>query len=173
MWILIGLGVLGLGLWAVSKHTEAATVVGNPAGPLGNEPNFATWDSIFTAEGNRYGVSPVVLKALAWVESNWNPGAVNDSASPPSFGIMQISCADAGGGQCQAGEFNLPDWPPPGGNQALLDPATSIHYGAELMGANLAEAGGDLNGAIAIYNSGSTDDPVYVAKVNKAITMLS
>ncbi len=157
--------------------STSAEVIGNPHGPLGGNPRFGAYDALFTQWGGQYGVSPLLLKAIAFTESTLNPNAANTSdPTDPSYGLMQISCKPDGSGGCQANEFNLTGWPPAGGPQGLLDPATSIRLAAELMGKNLAQTQGNTWRAVAEYNSGRPrvhDDPVYVAHVQRFVQELT
>src|ERR1700675_4146333 len=76
--------------------------------------------------GERYGVSPQLLYALARVESSLNPAAANNShrKGPGSYdiGLMQINSSP------------LPRLARHGINEAdLYDPCTNIHVGAWLL----------------------------------------
>jgi len=147
--------------------------LGAQNGEMASFVNFASFDSLFRAAGSQYGVDPLILKAIACQESSLNPAAVNNgNPSDPSYGLMQISCEPDGNGGCLQGEFNFADWPPSGGPNALLDPSTSIHYAAELMAENLSATGGNVWQAVAMYNSGSTNDPAYVSRVSHFYTLM-
>ena len=141
--------------------------VGNQSQALLAYQNFRTFDGLFIAAGQKWGVDPMVLKAIALQESSLNPRAANVSnPADPSYGLMQMSCMPDGHGGCLANEFNLVGWPPASA-AALFDPAISVDLGAQLLAQNLRATGGDYAHAIAMYNSGSTYDPAYVAAVQQ------
>ncbi len=161
----------GFGVLAGGSMTDTASnttgALGAQTGELKGVPNFAAFDALFRAQGAEYGVRPIVLKAIALQESSLRPDAANTSdPADPSYGLMQISCMPDGAGGCLPGEFNFPDWPPVGGQASLFDPAVAIHYAAELMAENLRATGGNYAAAVQMYNSGGTNDPAYLARIN-------
>lgn len=146
----------------------AGVIVGQQNGVCAQVPNFRSFDDLFLAYGEQYKVNPVLLKAIALRESTLNPQAKNEEdPRDPSYGLMQISCMPDGQGGCKAREFRIDGWPPPNGKADLYEPAVSIRYAAEIMAANLAETRGNIWEAVAMYNSGTRVDPVYVAAVKK------
>lgn len=162
----------GVTMLETTNGTVASGPLGTQAGELKGVPGFAAYDGLFRAQGAAYGVDPLALKAIALQESSLNPRAVNNATpGDPSYGLMQISCMPDGQGGCLANEFNLPDWPPSSA-AALFDPGTSIHYAAEIMAANLGATGGNMAQAVAMYNSGSTVDPAYVAGVQHFYSLM-
>lgn len=153
-------------------YTASSGALGVQSGALKGVPNWTAFDAIFRAEGAKYGVDPLLLKAIALQESTLNPSATNTSnPADPSYGLMQISCMPDGNGGCLPNEFNLSDWPPSSAG-ALLSPRESIHYGAEIMAQNLAATGGNVAQAAAMYNSGTTYDPAYVAGVSHYLVLM-
>ena len=103
----------------------------------------------FDAAGERYGVSPALLRAIARVESGLNPAAVNDSheASTGSvdLGLMQINSA------------HLPRLSAWGisREKLLADACLNVMVGAWLLAHHMARNGHDWNG-IGSYNAGCT-----------------
>ena len=176
----VAAGVILISTGSASASMNKKLDVSSGTGTLGTQNgemaafvNFASFDSLFRAAGARYGVDPLLLKAISCQESSLNPRAVNASnTSDPSYGLMQISCEPDGRGGCLPGEFNFSDWPPAGGPAALLDPSTSIHYAAELMAENLRSTNGNMWEAVAMYNSGSTVDPAYVSAVGRFYALM-
>lgn len=103
----------------------------------------------FDAAGERYGVSPALLRAIARVESGLNPAAVNDSheASTGSvdLGLMQINSA------------HLPRLSAWGisREKLLADACLNVMVGAWLLVHHMVRNGHDWNG-IGSYNAGCT-----------------
>ena len=166
--IAIAIGAVAvLGLILMPK-AEAAIMdtLGTPSGELLLNANFHLFDDLFRAAGTKYGVDPLLLKAIAIHESSLRPHAANTSnPSDPSYGLMQMSCMPDGSGSCLPHEFNIPNWPP--ASQAdLFDPAVSIDYGASLLAQNLRATRGNTWQAVAMYNSGRTYDPAYTNAVS-------
>ncbi len=103
----------------------------------------------FDAAGERYGVSPALLRAIARVESGLNAAAINDSheASTGSvdLGLMQINSA------------HLPRLSAWGisREKLLTDACLNVMVGAWLLVQHMARNGHDWNG-IGSYNAGCT-----------------
>lgn len=56
----------------------------------------ASWEACFDDAGAHYGISPLLLKAIAYQESSMRPDAFNqnrDKASSVDVGLMQINSA--------------------------------------------------------------------------------
>lgn len=100
--------------------------------------------SYFRAAGERYGVSPDVLWAIAKVESNFNPQAINWNGNGSfDYGVMQINSW----------------WYPKLGHQlwtSLSDPNTNIHVGAWIL-AQCIQQHGNTWAAVGCYNARSKD----------------
>ena len=95
----------------------------------------ADLDAIFSAAGLRYGISPDLLKAVAKVESGFNPKVVSKAGA---IGMMQLM---------------------PGTARALgvtdpYDPEQNIMGGAKYLRDQLDRFGGDVRLALAAYNAG-------------------
>ncbi|GIE97871.1 transglycosylase SLT domain-containing protein [Paractinoplanes rishiriensis] len=119
---------------------------------------------VFVRAGNKYGVSPKLLAAVAKVESGYNPEAVSKAGAR---GIMQLMPGTAKG----LGVDNA------------FDPEQAIFGGAKLLARNLREFK-SLPLALAAYNAGGgavkryggippySETQAYVPKVQKALAAL-
>lgn len=125
-------------------------------------------DDLYRKYGDRYGIDPLLLKAIAQVESSENPKAKNPA--DPSYGLMQLLCVPDGQGGCK-NRLNVLGWPPEN-VEKLYDPDYSVYIGAQILSWNQGRYG--FNKGIAVYNSWSAHtDPqegpfsnqVYVDKV--------
>jgi len=92
-------------------------------------------DSIFDAAGQKYDLSPDLLKAVAKVESTFRPHLVSKSGA---MGIMQL----------MPGTAKYLDVDDP------FDPEQSIMGGARYLRENLDRFEGDIKLALAAYNAG-------------------
>ena len=92
-------------------------------------------DAIFDAAGQKYNLSPDLLKAVAKVESTFRPHLVSKSGA---MGIMQIMPGTA--------KYLGVDDP--------FDPGQSIMGGARYLRENLDRFDGDIELALAAYNAG-------------------
>jgi soluble lytic murein transglycosylase-like protein len=144
-WIAAAIALLaGAALAKTRSGSEGAT-----ASLLSTGESLLTgYDAIYQQQANAFGVDWRLVKAIAQHESAENPDAVN--ASDPSYGLMQVLCTDDGSGGC-ANAFNIAGWPPDAGAQGLLDPATNVYYGTQILAANIAAYG--VPKGIAVYNS--------------------
>ncbi|GAB2611038.1 hypothetical protein Aab01nite_25470 [Paractinoplanes abujensis] len=119
---------------------------------------------LFVQAGNRYGVSPKLLAAVAKVESGYDPKAVSKAGAQ---GLMQLMPSTARG-------LGVKD---------SFDPAQAINGGAKLLARNLREFK-SLPLALAAYNAGGgavhryggippfSETQKYVPKVQKALAAL-
>jgi len=95
----------------------------------------AELDSFFEAAGQKYDLSPDLLKAVAKVESTFRPHVVSKSGA---MGIMQLMPGTA--------RYLGVDDP--------FDPEQSIMGGARYLRENLDRFDGDIKLALAAYNAG-------------------
>ena len=123
---------------------------------------------VYKEKGAKYDVDPLLLEAIAHVESSQNPKAYNPG--DPSYGLMQILCKPDGSGGC-ANTFYIDNWPPAQATD-LYDPRINVDLGAQIIASNVKKYG--LLKGIAVYNSWSARDDLpmgpfvnqdYVAKV--------
>ncbi|MBU2663105.1 transglycosylase SLT domain-containing protein [Actinoplanes bogorensis] len=122
------------------------------------------YGDLFVQAGNRYGVSPKLLAAVAKVESGYNPQAVSKVGAQ---GLMQLMPSTAKG-------LGVKD---------SFDPEQAINGGAKLLSRNLREFK-SLPLALAAYNAGGgavhkyggippfSETQAYVPKVQKALAAL-
>lgn len=102
-----------------------------------------SFDSIFQEAGEKWGLPPALLKAVALVESNLNPRAVSRAGAQ---GLMQLMPSTA---------LSL-------GVKNPFDPRENIFGGARYLRSLLDRFGGDVRLALAAYNAG----PGTVEKYN-------
>ena len=137
-------------------------------------------DSIFKKYGTRYGVDPLLLKAIATVESSLKSDAVNE-ADRYSVGLMQIlyrpsSALDRN--SPPSNRFNIEGW-----NEAtfdkLKDPDFNVKLGAQILAWNIKTYG--MPRGIAVYNAwdqrhapqgGPFKNQSYVDKVTRVYAQL-
>lgn len=104
----------------------------------------SAYDHCFTEAGQRYGIDPILLKAIAIQESALNPNAVN---SVGDIGLMQIN------------PFWLPKLLPYGITTGRLkDPCVSANIGAWVLAHNFAIYGKNWK-SVGIYHAGTKTDP--------------
>ena len=107
--------------------------------------------SIAYRAGKRYSVDPVLILAVAAIESRFNPVAESVVGAK---GLMQI-----------IPKYHLEKLLDHGGEEALLDPEVNIHVGAQIL-REYTRRFGDQQAALQMY-AGAFDEPTsrYSAKV--------
>lgn len=122
--------------------------------------SFAFYECFFDA-GKRYKVDPYLLAAIAKVESNFNPKAVNlNRNGTEDYGIMQIN-------SYWIRTYKIPmEW--------IENPCYNIHFGAMVLRRCLDLKGNDLYLAIDCYNRGSraSRNSHYVLRVYESYTRI-
>lgn len=121
----------------------------------------------FDAAGQRYRVSPNLLRAIAQVESAGNPHAINVNQGSRSVdvGLMQINSQ------------HLPTLERHGiAPHALFDACTSIHIGAWVLAHAMAQLGSTWE-AVGAYNAGFAPGNAslrlrYAERVRRALVHL-
>jgi soluble lytic murein transglycosylase-like protein len=112
----------------------------------------------FDAAGERYGVDPKLLKAIAQVESGMNPSAISRPNSNATFdiGLMQINSAKL---PYLERKFNITQ-------QSLINnPCLNTHIGAWVLSEAMNRYGKTWK-AVGAYNSGNPQlQYQYVQKV--------
>ena len=104
--------------------------------------DMSRFDRCFLLAGERYGVPPLLLKAVARQESGLNPSAFNRNANGSTdIGLMQINSSW------------LPVLARHGVREAdLRVPCANIHVGAWILGGNLRSMGTTAQ-ALGAYNA--------------------
>lgn len=106
----------------------------------------------FDEAGTQYGINPLILRAIAKVESNYNPRAVNRNTNGSyDFGVMQINSS----------------WGPVLGRErwnTLGDPCSNIKTGAMILSSCIRKYGYTWE-AIGCYNSQTPDKRNKYARV--------
>lgn len=111
------------------------------------------------AAAQRYGVNPTLLKAIAWVESGFNPGALNlgNADGTRDIGLMQINSRWLP---------TLRRWAIT--EQAISDPCVNAQVGAWILAENFARMGVNWE-AVGAYNAASAHKRrAYAWKVYRA-----
>lgn len=94
----------------------------------------------FDEAGAQYGINPQILRAIAKVESNYNPRAINRNTNGTyDFGVMQIN-------SIWAASLGKERW------NALGDPCTNIKTGGSILAGCMKKYGYTWE-AIGCYNS--------------------
>lgn len=133
----------------------------------------------FQSASARYGVDWRLLAALAFVESSFNPRAINQSDNR-SIGLMQVLCRPDGRGGCKKLASDFPEidrslWC----EQLLFVPGYNIIQGTIILAAGIKRYG--VKKGVAVYNSlaarnapdaGPFPNQVYVDNVMSYATRL-
>ncbi|HZG22715.1 MAG TPA: lytic transglycosylase domain-containing protein [Herbaspirillum sp.] len=126
----------------ISKHlVRVATLAAALCGP-----GVQAADLCFEQAGTRYGVSPLILKAIAQQESGMNPRALHRNRNGTrDIGIMQINSSWLG----FLARYHINE-------SDLLDACTNIHVGAWILASNFQRLGVSWE-ALGAYNAVSPD----------------
>jgi soluble lytic murein transglycosylase-like protein len=122
----------------VASRPDVRTVPGfeeQVARALGSDLPVTPWDRTIDVVARRYGLSPDLIKAVAMVESGFDPRAVSPKGA---IGLMQLMPATAA-------EYGVED---------PYDPDQSLDGGARVLRDLLDAFDGDLTLALAGYNAG-------------------
>jgi cell wall-associated NlpC family hydrolase len=119
---------------AANEATAAASATPVSAAGAGSLPAGTPYASLFEAAGNKYGVEPTLLAAVAKQESAFNPRAVSHAGAQ---GLMQLMPGTAAG----LGVNNS------------FDPAQAVDGAARLL-RDLTQQFGRTDLALAAYNAG-------------------
>ncbi|MDN3683163.1 lytic transglycosylase domain-containing protein [Vibrio tapetis subsp. quintayensis] len=125
---------------------------------------FPVFAFCFNEAGNHYNVSPDLLRAIATVESNLNPKAINENKNnvgevvSRDYGLMQINSIWFD----KLSYFNVND-------QNVYEPCFNVSLGAWVLSANFASHGYNWN-SVGAYNAGfskrtETARKIYIQKV--------
>jgi len=120
---------------------------------------------LFRAEGRKLGVDPRILASICYVESKWNPRALNKvDGKTSSYGLCQIKLETA-----RSVGFK-------GSSKDLFKASVNIHFAGLYYKAKLLKYRGNEFCAIAAYNAGACRyafsgkilNNKYVKKVTKS-----
>ncbi|MDH0867278.1 lytic transglycosylase domain-containing protein [Mitsuaria sp. GD03876] len=133
--------LLVLSLAPLVGHASPGRSPARTRAPL-SAPAPARFDRCFLAAGQRYGVSPLLLKAIARQESGLDPAARHRNADGSTdTGLMQINSAW------------LPTLARHGVRESdLQDPCANILVGAWILGSNFRTMGPTVQ-ALGAYNA--------------------
>lgn len=106
------------------------------------------YENEFRTSAATYGVDWMLIASHAFVESNYNPRAVNKSDNE-SIGLCQILCNPDGNGGCE-NNFNVEGWNDITRDD-LMDPQQNTDIAAQIIAENVQRYG--MPRAIAVYNS--------------------
>lgn len=127
-----------------------------------SKTNESNLDNIFQAAAEKYGISSQLLRAVAKVESNFNPRAVSHAGAS---GLMQL----------------MPDTARGLGVTDVFDAEQNINGGAKYLAQLYRRYDGDLRLTLAAYNAGPgnvdkyggvppfTETQNYIRKVEEAL----
>ena len=116
----------------------------------------------FNEAGAIYGIPPRLLQAIAKVESNYDPAAVNwNSNGSYDYGLMQINSWWA-----SPSRLGEDVW------STIGDPCTNVIVGARIL-AGLIERHGYVWKSVGYYNSGNKErQKQYIDRVYRAMREL-
>lgn len=125
-------------------------------------PVFPSAGTCWDRAGSRYGIEPELLQAIAIVESNGNPDAVNSNRDGSiDVGLMQINSFHFE----TLSKFRISQ------KDLINDPCQSVMVGAWILASQMQVFGYSW-AAVGAYNAGATNTPkrnalrqIYIRKV--------
>jgi soluble lytic murein transglycosylase-like protein len=112
------------------------------------------YQDCFKSAGKKYKIDYRLLRAIASVESEFNPKAINKNADSIDIGIMQINSSWLP----KLNRFGVQQ-------NDLFDACTNIQVGSWVLADNISRLGSTWN-AVGAYNAKSPDKrKIYVARV--------
>lgn len=130
--------------WFLLSTVRRVTILSVVAVLLAATAAIAADSLCFDEAGAKYGINPLILRAIAKVESNFNPRAINwNKNGSYDFGVMQIN--SLWGYTLGKGWWST-----------LGDPCTNIKAGAMILSACMDKYGYTWE-AIGCYNSRTPD----------------
>lgn len=136
----------------------------------GEKEKTVTLIDLYNECGKRFGVDPLLLRAIAKVESGESPTAQNPL--DPSYGLMQILCKNDGPNSTCKNKLYIPEWENATPNRLLNDVKYNLTIASQILKWNIDNYG--FMRGIAVYNSWSSrlnppsgpfDNQKYVDKV--------
>lgn len=109
---------------------------------------------IIYEEATERGVDPLLLTAMAYRESHFNPNARGKSGE---YGLIQIMPST---GRWIAQKLGYTDWEP----EDMLDIRTNVKFAAYYLWAVTKDMGGDTWKGVLAYNAGPTGAKRWLAK---------
>ena len=124
---------------------------------LAVQANAQDLEACFLHAGTYYGVSPLILKAIAEVESGMNPKAINHNRNgTKDLGIMQINTIWLK----ELRKYGI------GEKELMEDPCLNIHIGAWILNKCIAKYGYNWK-AVGCYHSCTPElNKHYSKKIN-------
>lgn len=112
-------------------------------------PLFSAQANCWLKAGERYGIEPELLQAIAIVESNGNTAAINKNRNGTfDVGLMQINSSHLGALR----KFRISQ------KDLLKDPCQSVMIGAWILAGQIQQFGYTWD-AVGAYNAGSANTP--------------
>jgi soluble lytic murein transglycosylase len=105
------------------------------------------YKAIIVSAAEVHGIDPLLVAAVARVESHFNPEAVSAKGA---IGVMQVM---PGTGAWAAGQLGIPNWDA----KRLHEPEINIKIGTWYLAYLIDLFGGSIHAAIAAYNGGQTN----------------
>jgi soluble lytic murein transglycosylase len=135
-------GRIALGIRLSARAQEVA---GDDAWAVAPWLHPPALDTLFAAPADSAGgPEPALLRAIAWQESKFDPGARSRS---DALGLLQLKLATAREVAARLRE-------PAPGPEDLLDPARNLRLGRAYFARQLDRFGGNVSLALAAYNAG-------------------